>query len=58
MAVAMRLRSSERPEDIIMSVNQQRVANLKEFLALVKKDDSAVLLHVLRGDIAAFIVAK
>ncbi|MGH8604815.1 MAG: PDZ domain-containing protein, partial [Gammaproteobacteria bacterium] len=47
-----------RPGDIIMSVNQRPVSNLKEFLALVKTEDSALLLHVLRGNIAAFMVAK
>ncbi len=47
-----------RPGDIIMSVNQRPVSNLKEFLALVKKEGSALLLHVLRGNIAVFMVAK
>ncbi len=47
-----------RPGDIIMSVNQQAVSSLSEFLALVNKEHSALLLHVLRGNIAAFIVMK
>jgi serine protease Do/serine protease DegQ len=47
-----------RPGDIIMSVNQRPVSNLKEFLTLVNSEDSALLLHVLRGDVAAFMVVK
>jgi Do/DeqQ family serine protease len=47
-----------RPGDIIMSVSQQPVSDLKEFFELVNKEDSALLLHVLRGNAAAYIVVK
>src|ERR671915_885911 len=47
-----------RSGDIVMSVNQHPVSDLKEFFGLVNKEDSALLLHVLRGDIAAYMVAK
>jgi hypothetical protein len=39
-------------------VNQQPVSDLKEFFELVNKEDSALLLHVLRGNVAAYIVVK
>ncbi|MGH8657629.1 MAG: hypothetical protein ACREV4_03875 [Gammaproteobacteria bacterium] len=44
--------------DIVMSVNERPVADLRDFLDLVNREQSALLLYVLRGDIAAFIVAK
>jgi Do/DeqQ family serine protease len=47
-----------RPGDIILSVNQQPVSDLKEFFELVNKEDSALLLHVLRGSVAAYMVVK
>jgi serine protease Do/serine protease DegQ len=47
-----------RDGDIVMSVNQIAVGNLQQFLAQVNKIQSAVLLHVLRGNSAAFIVAR
>jgi len=47
-----------RPGDIIMSVNQRRVSHLKEFLELVNKEESALLLHVLRGNSAAYMIVK
>ncbi|MGH8592566.1 MAG: PDZ domain-containing protein [Gammaproteobacteria bacterium] len=47
-----------RPGDIIASVNQQPVSHLKEFFKLVNQEKSALLLHVLRGNSAAFMVAK
>ncbi len=47
-----------RPGDIILSVNQQPVSDLKEFFELVNKEDSALLLHVLRGNVAAYMVVK
>ncbi len=47
-----------RSGDIIMSVNQRPVSHLKEFLELVNKEESALLLHVLRGNSAAYMVAK
>jgi Do/DeqQ family serine protease len=47
-----------REGDIVLSVNQVPVASLKEFLGQVNRVQSAVLLHVLRGNSAAFIVAR
>jgi Do/DeqQ family serine protease len=47
-----------RPGDVILSVNQQPVSDLKEFFELVNKEDSALLLHVLRGNVAAYMVVK
>ncbi|MGH8609443.1 MAG: DegQ family serine endoprotease [Gammaproteobacteria bacterium] len=47
-----------RPGDIIMSVNQRPVSHPKNFLELVNKEESALLLHVLRGNSAAYMVAK
>jgi serine protease Do/serine protease DegQ len=47
-----------RSGDIVMSVNQHPVSDLKEFFGLVNKEGSALLLHVLRGDVAAYMVAK
>ncbi len=47
-----------REGDIVLSVNQVPVSNLQEFLIQVNKIQSAVLLHVLRGTSAAFIVAR
>lgn len=47
-----------RPGDIILSVNQQPVSDLKEFFERVNKEDSALLLHVLRGNVAAYMVVK
>jgi serine protease DegQ len=47
-----------RPGDIILSVNQQPVSDLKEFFERVNKEDSALLLHVLRGNAVAYMVVK
>ena len=47
-----------RPGDIILSVNQQPVSDLKEFFELVNKENSALLLHVLRGNAVAYMVVK
>ncbi|MBA2593407.1 MAG: DegQ family serine endoprotease [Pseudomonadota bacterium] len=51
-------RNGLREGDIVLSVNQVPVSNLKEFLGQVNRLESAVLLHVLRGNSAAFIVAR
>jgi len=51
-------RNGLREGDIVLSVNQVPVSNLKEFLGQVNRLQSAVLLHVLRGNSAAFIVAR
>ncbi len=47
-----------RGGDIILSVNQVPIADVPSFLAQVNRIQSAVLLHVLRGNSAAFIVAR
>jgi serine protease Do/serine protease DegQ len=47
-----------RSGDIVMSVNQHPVSDLEEFFGLVNKEGSALLWHVLRGDVAAYMVAK
>lgn len=47
-----------RPGDIITSVNQRAVSELKDFYALVNREESALLLHVLRGGVWVYMVAK
>jgi Do/DeqQ family serine protease len=51
-------RNGLREGDIVLSVNQVPVSDPKEFLGQVNRLQSAVLLHVLRGNSAAFIVAR
>ena len=50
--------SGLRPGDIIDSVNQVPVSNMKEFLAKVGQAKSGLLLHVHRGDASAFMVIR
>lgn len=50
--------SGLRKGDIITSVNHLQVADLKSFLALVDKSKGALLLRIIRGDAAAFLVIK
>ena len=50
--------SGLRTGDIITSVNHQPVADLEAFLNLVDKLEGALLLRVLRGEAAAFLVIK
>ncbi len=40
-----------RPGDIITSVNQRAVSELKDFYEIVNREESALLLHVLRGGV-------
>ena len=51
-------RSGLRQGDIITSVNHEPVENLKEFLAAVDQKKGSLLLRIIRGDAAAFIVVK
>jgi Do/DeqQ family serine protease len=51
-------RNGLREGDIVLSVNQVPVSDPKELLGQVNRLQSAVLLHVLRGNRAAFIVAR
>lgn len=48
--------SDLRPSDVITSVNQQKVNNIDELKAMVAKADKELLLHVLRGPSAVFLV--
>jgi serine protease Do/serine protease DegQ len=50
--------SGLREGDIITSVNHQQVSNLSEFLQAVDRVDGALLLRIIRGNTAAFIVIK
>ena len=47
-----------RKGDIITSVNQQAVPELQAFRQLVDEMDSTLVLRVIRGDAAAFLVIK
>lgn len=51
-------RSGLRRDDIITSVNRQPAKNLQAFLKLVNGKNEPLLLRILRGDTAAFIVIK
>ena len=51
-------RSGLRQGDIITSVNHEPVENLKEFLTAVDQKQGSLLLRIIRGDAAAFIVIK
>jgi len=45
-----------RPNDIILSVNRQPVATVAEFEKLASVKDGQLLLHVLRGNAAFFVI--
>ena len=47
-----------RKGDIITSVNQQAAPDLQAFKELVDETDGALVLRVIRGDAAAFLVIK
>ena len=51
-------RSGLREGDVITSVNLTDFTQLWEFLALVNKQDDSLLLRIIRGNTAAFIVIK
>jgi serine protease Do len=48
--------SDLRPADIITSVNQQKVKTIDELKTMVAKSDKMLLLNVLRGPTAIFLV--
>lgn len=48
--------SDLRPGDVITSVNQQRVKNIDELKSVMSKANKQVLLNVLRGPAAIFLV--
>jgi len=50
--------SGLRDGDVITSVNKKPVKTLKEFLAQVDKNQNSLLLRIVRGGMAAFIVIK
>ncbi|MCK9385639.1 MAG: DegQ family serine endoprotease [Nevskia sp.] len=45
-----------RPNDIILSVNRQPVGSVAEFEKLAAAKDTQLLLHVLRGNAAFFVI--
>lgn len=47
-----------RPGDLIVSVNQRRVKNVEEFQAVASQRDDAMLLRVVRGRMASWVVLK
>ena len=51
-------RSGLRKGDVITSVNRQTVKGVPTFLKLVNGKDEPLLLRILRGSNAAFIVIK
>ncbi len=51
-------RGGLREGDVITSVNHQPVNDLQSFLALVDKEEKALLLRIVRGNTAAFVVIK
>lgn len=51
-------RSGLREGDVITSVNRTDFTQLFEFLELVNKQDDPLLLRIIRGNTAAFIVIK
>jgi serine protease Do len=51
-------RSGLRAMDIVTSVDKAPVRNLQEFLSAVDKKDEALLLRIIRGNAAAFLVLK
>jgi serine protease Do/serine protease DegQ len=51
-------RSGLRAGDVITSVNKMSIKNLDEFLKAVDKKDDSLLLLILRGNSAAFLVLR
>lgn len=51
-------RAGLREGDVITSVNRQPVAGLRDFLQLVDQQEGPLLLRIVRGNSAAFIVIK
>jgi Do/DeqQ family serine protease len=51
-------RSGLRAGDIITSVNKKPVSNLEQFLKLADSEQDTLLLRIVRGNAAAFVVIK
>ncbi len=51
-------RAGLRPGDIITSINRRPVTNRKEVVRALKQKGDTLLLHLLRGDGAMFLVVK
>ena len=51
-------RSGLRSGDIVTSVNHVVVHDMKEFLLVAEKQQGNLLLRVVRGNAAAFLVIK
>ena len=51
-------RSGLREGDVITSVNNAPVKNLQDFLTAVYKREGSLVLRIVRGNAAAFIVIK
>lgn len=51
-------RSGLRPGDVITSVNNRNISNLQEFLAVVDNQEGRLVLRIVRGNSAAFVVIR
>ena len=51
-------KSGLRVNDVITSVNKNPIKNLNEFLSAVDKKEDVLLLRIVRGNMASFIVIK
>jgi serine protease Do/serine protease DegQ len=47
-----------RPGDIITSVNRQPVLDVQDFVAIMDRNTGSLLLRIVRGDSAAFLVLR
>ncbi len=47
-----------RPDDVIVSVNRQRVRDVEQFRELVRRNEGALLLNVRRGNGALFLLLR
>ncbi len=47
-----------RPGDIITSVNRQSVSDIDDFINLVNRNNGSLLLRIVRGNSAAFLVLR
>lgn len=50
--------SDLRPGDVIISANKQKISNINELKSIVSKADKTLLLNVLRGQSALFLVVN
>ena len=51
-------RSGLRARDVITSVNKKPIKNLQEFVKAIDKQNDSLLLRIIRGNAAAFLVLK